>query len=197
MRAANAFIGEVLWEELADKDVYPWVVRRFRDSDISEIMDWYRSTDPNPFVAPLYRDNSGSVVTGIEVTFKRVVGELAFAEVARINAVRADRWHRGFPNHTDGWTGADWSNAMQGEAGEAGNVVKKLRRIDTGIAQAEYKGQTVEDARNALREKLATEIGDTYLYLDLLAQFYGLDVATCVRETFNRVSEREGFPERI
>lgn len=123
--------------------------------------------------------------------------DLTFQEVSDINAKRADRWHHGFPNHTDGWTGADWSNAMQGEAGEAGNVVKKLRRIDTRIQQAE-QGATRDEAYVAmLKRKLATEVGDTLLYLDLLAQFYGLDLATCVVETFNRVSDREGFPEKI
>lgn len=122
---------------------------------------------------------------------------LTFTEVSTINAKRADRWHHGFPNEVDGWTGADWSNAMQGEAGEAGNVVKKLRRIETSIRQAE-QGQERDEAYEAmLKQKLATEIGDTFLYLDLLAQFYGLDLQRCVVDTFNRVSIREGFPERI
>ena len=116
---------------------------------------------------------------------------LTIRGISDINRQRADRWHRGFPQNDDGWNGADWANAMQGEAGEAGNVVKKLRRIETGIQQAE--GPT----RSALINNLATEIGDTYLYLDLLAQYYGLDLQYCVVDTFNRVSEREGFPERI
>lgn len=106
-----------------------------------------------------------------------------------INRARCERWHPGFPN--DGWTGADWSNAMAGEAGETCNVVKKLRRDDFG------KQSALANSRDEMIAKLATEIGDTFLYLDLLAQFYGLDLAQCVVETFNRVSIREGFPERI
>jgi hypothetical protein len=31
---------------------------------------------------------------------------------------------------------ADWSNAMCGEAGEAANVVKKIRWIETGLWEA-------------------------------------------------------------
>jgi NTP pyrophosphatase (non-canonical NTP hydrolase) len=109
----------------------------------------------------------------------------------------------------DSWTGADWSNAMQGESGELaevigalvlgnsiathtgliGNLVKKLRRNETSIQQAE--GPT----EGELLENLATEIGDVFLYLDLLAQYYGLSMSDCVIETFNRVSQREGFPE--
>jgi uncharacterized protein YabN with tetrapyrrole methylase and pyrophosphatase domain len=142
---------------------------------------------------------------------------LTFSELSRLNAQRANRWHEGFPNTEDGWTGADWSNAAQGESGElaemvealvmsnaiskhlglAGNIVKKLRRIDTGLKQAE-QGEEKDEAYEAmLKQKLATEIGDTFIYLDLLAQFYGLDIAKCVAETFNRVSNREGFPEKV
>jgi NTP pyrophosphatase (non-canonical NTP hydrolase) len=114
---------------------------------------------------------------------------LTFAAVSKLNRERCERWHPGFPD--DGWTGADWATAMAGEAGEACNVVKKLRRAQFGIVQA------AADPGPELRAKLATEIGDTFLYLDLLAQYYGLDMQRCVADTFNRVSEREGFPERI
>lgn len=116
--------------------------------------------------------------------------DLTFKAVSDINRERANRWH-GDPFWKDGWTGADWSNAMAGEAGEACNVVKKLRRQDFGIQQAEAS------SREQLLESLAKEIGDTFLYLDLLAQYYRLDLAKCVVDTFNRVSVREGFPEVI
>lgn len=115
--------------------------------------------------------------------------DLTFREFSDTNRKRCERWHPGFPN--DGWTGADWSNAMQGEAGEAGNKVKKLRRIETGLLAA------AGDTREQLLGELADEIGDTFAYLDLLAQFYNLDLAACVVDKFNRVSVREGFPERL
>lgn len=123
--------------------------------------------------------------------------DLTFQAVSTVNAQRASRWHNGFPNHEDGWTGADWSNAMCGEAGKTANVVKKLRRFETGIQQAEHSALEDEDVREVLLSLLAVEIGDTFMYLDLLAQFYGLNIAECITTTFNRVSEREGFPERI
>lgn len=123
--------------------------------------------------------------------------KLTFQFVSILNAKRANRWHPDFPASGDGWTGADWSNAMQGEAGEAGNIVKKLRRLDTGLRQAEQGEERDEAYEAMLKQKLATEIGDTFIYLDLLAQFYGLRMEQCVAETFNRVSEREGFPEKI
>lgn len=143
--------------------------------------------------------------------------ELTFKTVSDINAQRANRWHPKFPDHEDGWTGADWSNATQGEGGElmdavqalllangvaaklglAGNIVKKLRRIDTGVQQAEQGQEKNEEYEATLKNNLATEIGDVFIYMDLLAQFYGLNIADCIATTFNRVSEREGFPERI
>jgi hypothetical protein len=57
----------------------------------------------------------------------------ALMRLRELNVKRMVRWHKN-AHHT--WTGADWSNAMQGEAGEAGKVVKKLRRIETGINQS-------------------------------------------------------------
>lgn len=112
-----------------------------------------------------------------------------FEALRGMNRARVERWHPGFPE--DAWTGADWSNAMQGEAGETGNIVKKLRRRELGVQDA------VNIPVEELLEKLATEIGDTAVYLDLLAQFYGLTLEECIVGTFNRVSIREGFPERL
>ena len=118
--------------------------------------------------------------------------EITFIEVSAINKQRAQRWHRGFPDGEDAWTGADWSNAMCGEAGETANIVKKIRRIDTGIQQsAGYERSEL------ITNKLAKEIGDTFMYLDLLAQYYGLSMDACVAYAFNQISEREDFPERI
>ncbi len=118
--------------------------------------------------------------------------DLTFQQFSATNRARCMRWHPGFPGD-DGWTGADWANAMQGEAGEAGNVVKKLRRIETGMTATARPGDSLAE----LRAQLADEIGDVVAYLDLLAQFYGLDMANCVASKFNRVSEREGLPEHV
>lgn len=137
---------------------------------------------------------------------------LTFDEVSRINTQRCARWHGEFPNHDgDDFSGGDWANALQGEGGELaeaiqalllcnevtshlgliGNLVKKLRRIELGI------GSNNNGDEDELRQKLSKEIGDVYLYLDLLTQYHYLDTGQCIRYAFNQVSEREGFPERI
>lgn len=113
---------------------------------------------------------------------------LDLAALRAANATRRVRWH---PPDSIPWSGADWSNAMQGEAGEAGNVVKKLRRHETGVA-------TPRDPHvPELLDMLGAELADTVIYLDLLAAHYGIDLSAAVVAKFNLVSEREGFPERL
>lgn len=114
--------------------------------------------------------------------------ELTFEEVRAVNAQRRDRWH---PPETDTWSGADWSNAMCGEAGEAANVVKKLRRIETGHVPKDGLG------RGDLLAMLGDELADVVLYLMLLADHYEIDLPAAIIDKFNRVSRAQGFPERL
>lgn len=117
--------------------------------------------------------------------------DLTFDDVSAVSRARAARWHPGFPDDT-AWSGADWSNAMCGEAGEAANVVKKLRRHETGAALG-----PLDPDQAALRSMLADELADVFLYLDLLAAKYDIDLPASIVSKFNRVSERQGFPERL
>jgi NTP pyrophosphatase (non-canonical NTP hydrolase) len=117
------------------------------------------------------------------------VSDLSFWTLAKVNAARCLRWHPGFPN--DAWTGADWSNAMAGEAGEAANVVKKLRRAELNTRGA------LDPPPPVLYAALGDELADVVIYADLLATYYGIDLGMAVVRKFNAVSEREGFPERL
>ncbi len=109
-------------------------------------------------------------------------------QLREVNVGRCARWHG--PD-TDPWTGADWSNAMCGEAGEAANVVKKLRRHETRTGAAD--NPPVDD----LVAKLGAELADTVIYADLVAAHYGIDLQAAMVAKYNLVSEREGFPERL
>jgi NTP pyrophosphatase (non-canonical NTP hydrolase) len=120
-----------------------------------------------------------------------VVNGLSFNELREANVARCQRWHPGFPID-DTWTGADWSNAMCGEVGEAANVVKKIRRVETGSAPGPD-----DPPVGTLVKMLADELGDIIAYADLLAAYYGIDLSQAVAQKFNRVSERQGFPERL
>lgn len=115
----------------------------------------------------------------------------SFEELRRVNVARCKRWHPGFPQDEE-WTIADWSNAMMGEAGDAANLVKKLRRHETNTHQPAR-----DDSPGPLRAQLAAELADVVIYADLLAAKAGLNLGEKIRAKFNGVSIREGFPERL
>ncbi len=73
------------------------------------------------------------------------------------------------------WSPTDWGCAMAGEAGEACNKVKKLRR-----------GEDVP------LKDIADELADTVIYADLLAARLGINLGQAIREKFNEVSEQRG-----
>lgn len=89
----------------------------------------------------------------------------------------------GFNHALDEWSLSDWMTATMGELGEAANIAKKLNRVRDGIP-----GNT--ETPEALREALADEIADTFIYLDLLAQSQGLRLSEIVRSKFDRTSAK-------
>jgi len=107
--------------------------------------------------------------------------------ISAISFARALRWHF---NGLDSWSESDWACALAGEVGELCNVIKKRNRVRDHMQQRATN-------EGALQHNLKMEIGDVYIYLDLLARRVGLNLEDCVRDTFNRISEREGFPERL
>ena len=117
-----------------------------------------------------------------------------FETVSETNLARCREWH---PNGLENWSPAEWGNALAGECGELCNVLKKMLRITKGMEQAAIADLAADEQWTLLLNHAAQEIGDTYLYLDLVAQRLGLDMYECVRDTFNRVSEREGFDQRL
>lgn len=119
-----------------------------------------------------------------------VVTALTFELIHDTNRARCERWHPGFPDD-EVWSVADWSNALAGEVGELANVVKKLRRHECG--QQGALDPPVDD----LRAQAADEAADVFLYLDLLCTRLGLDLPAAIASKFNRVSERQAFPERL
>lgn len=114
-------------------------------------------------------------------------GEL-LSTISAMNRSRCDKWH------ADGepWSGADWGNALAGEVGELCNVIKKVRRWETGASRAYNTPNML-----TLNQMLAEEIADVFLYLDLVAYHFGLDLYPVIRRKFNDVSEIQGFPERL
>lgn len=109
--------------------------------------------------------------------------------ISTINRKRAKRWH---PRGLEDWTVLEWAGAMAGEAGECANAAKKVRRLELRLRQRKGPG----DMATALA-KLAEEVADTYLYLDLICARTGIDFRQAIIDKFNRTSAQEGFPERL
>jgi NTP pyrophosphatase (non-canonical NTP hydrolase) len=91
----------------------------------------------------------------------------------------------GFNHRLDSWSLSDWMTATMGELGEAANIVKKLNRVRDGIP-----GNKVSPEE--LRSRLASELADTFIYLDLLAQAAGIRLEDAVKKVFNAKSEELG-----
>lgn len=116
---------------------------------------------------------------------KKVV---SFNKLKKENKSRMERWH----GETE-WSLADWSNAMCGEAGEAANIVKKIRRHQTSLNSNSYNTPPLEELFPALGKELA----DIVIYCDLLATQANINLEQAIIDKFNEVSEKQDFPERL
>jgi NTP pyrophosphatase (non-canonical NTP hydrolase) len=76
--------------------------------------------------------------------------------------------------------------ATVGELGEAANVAKKLNRIRDDIPGN-------RESYDQLKEKLKRELGDAFIYLDLLCQALGFTVEEAAVESFDAKSKELGF----
>lgn len=112
---------------------------------------------------------------------------LTFSKLRAANRLRCEA-PDGFAHSLEAWNALEWAGAMSGEAGEAANVAKKIRRLETGVTHREQ-----ETDRDALVAQCADEIGDVVIYADLLAQRLGLTLAECVAAKFNKTSQEIGW----
>lgn len=110
----------------------------------------------------------------------------------RLNEQRAKRWHNGDSSQ---WNLLEWTAAMCGEAGEAANVAKKIRRLDLHLPNKEAGIDKSDLAK--LKHHLANECADTIIYALIIMSELGVDASESVREVFNKKSEEYGFPEKI
>lgn len=94
----------------------------------------------------------------------------------------------GFNHKMSDWSLSDWFTATMGELGEAANVAKKLNRVRDGIP-----GNNV--SADELKQQLADELADTFIYLDLICQSVGISLEDSVIAKFNRTSEKIGYKD--
>lgn len=85
------------------------------------------------------------------------------------------------------WSPTDWACAFAGEAGEACNKVKKLRRLDGADSNLDSINK-----RQELINEIVEEVADTVIYADLLAARIGKSLEQAIKEKFNKVSTEKG-----
>lgn|SRR5574340_1520407 len=109
---------------------------------------------------------------------------LDFDKLRLVNSTRCEKI---FHPITE-WSPTDWACAFAGEAGEACNKVKKLRRLDTNT-YIKKPNMAYLATQNHLIEDIAKEIADTIIYADLLAARLGINLGEAIRKKFNEVSD--------
>jgi NTP pyrophosphatase (non-canonical NTP hydrolase) len=110
-------------------------------------------------------------------------------EFSQVNKERCES-PDGFNHSIKSWDASDWCTATLGELGEAANIVKKLNRARDGVPGN-------KNTPKELKEMLASEIADTFIYLDLFAQYLHLDLGEIVQKTFDKKSKEIGYTELI
>ena len=131
-------------------------------------------SDPNSYAVKKRSAEDGAVAGKRSMTF------MHFA------LHNLERCKNGFNHPLNSWSTSDWFLAVLGELGEAANVAKKLNRYRDGIPGN-------KETKSFLEAKLKLEIGDAFIYLDLLAQSLGFSVEEAAIQAFNSKSEELGL----
>lgn len=118
---------------------------------------------------------------------------MTIQQLLETHRTRCARWHAGSPP----WSALEWSACMAGEAGEACNAAKKLKRMTDGMANPDERdaSPTAEKYRKNIVKEIADVIHYGVLFADAIGEGEYLEDA--LRETFNNKSELNGFPERL
>lgn len=109
-----------------------------------------------------------------------------------VNRARTAEWHEGAPP----WTAERYIAAFIGEFGEFCNKLKKLWRIEDGIASRDSEQDTLN-----ISESMMTELADAYCYFDLLIaeaeRLTGMHLDDHIIFKFNQVSDDFGFKHHL
>ncbi len=119
---------------------------------------------------------------------------LTFKKLSEINLKRARRWHNS--EDLSDWSIQDWICALCGEVGEAANIAKKLRRLQSNYQSKNDIGRDVSSYNQGI-EELGKELADCMCYLDLVATRCGINLEEATIKKFNQVSDKYGFEEKL
>jgi NTP pyrophosphatase (non-canonical NTP hydrolase) len=110
---------------------------------------------------------------------------LTFDAFREANVTRCRKWH---PEGIESWSPSDWLTAVTGELGELASLLKMRNRERDGLVGNKF---------SPTDEQIADEVADVLTYLDLLAFVLGVDMGSAAARKFNKISERNGFPDRL
>ena len=116
---------------------------------------------------------------------------LDFDILRKINQKRAQE----FFGDAEPWSTLERCGEMTGEAGEAANVAKKMKRgwkMENGIKVPHSE----KDRQKFLRD-LADELADVIITADLTAAQEGIDLGAAVIRKFNEKSENWGCEQKL
>lgn len=99
----------------------------------------------------------------------------------------------GIRHFSENWDLSDWALAINGEAGELANLVKKLRRGDFSHMIGDPLDTVPDGSEVDVREQLGQELADIITYCDLMLSALGMDTGLTVEGKFLMVSERWGY----
>ncbi len=131
----------------------------------------------------------GRTLESMQAEFPQARPSMSFAAFASANRERCES-PQGFNHKLADWSASDWMTATLGELGEAANIVKKLNRYRDNIPGN-------KEARDALVANLRKELGDVFVYLDLMAQSLGFRIEDAATEVFNAKSADIGYPQTL
>lgn len=118
---------------------------------------------------------------------------LSFVELFAANVARVARWHA-----LNSWSPLEWAGAMCGEAGEAANFAKKLKRLVDQIPN--HDARCANPTFAEYKRGILHENADAAIYGVLMCASVGAsaeEFQQAIRDAFNAKSIEYGFPERI
>jgi NTP pyrophosphatase (non-canonical NTP hydrolase) len=122
--------------------------------------------------------------------------ELKFDTLREANLTRLPRFRDRQGNlahtHPTGgcWSPDRWMNAVTGEVGELASELKEAARGDHGAESKAAMNGDASTMPEATKARIAAEMADIVIYLDLLAVQFDIDLGEAVRKKFNDVSVR-------
>lgn len=146
-------------------------------------------TDDLDYSGIAYAEHPGAALLARMERLEAVARRLTFEAFSDANRTRCES-PDGFNHPLNAWTASDWMTAVVGELGEAANIIKKINRYRDGIPGN-------RETEVELRTKLQSELSDTFIYLDLLFQFFGFRIEQAVTATFDAKSAEIGYPVRF